>query len=397
MAVRVFGAGMAHTDSSLPPAVVLGGGPTALPVVRRLGREGVEVHALGVAADAVRHSRYAHFVDLGDGEGMQERWLGWLLERAPEGAVVLAASDYGAELIALNRRLLVDRRLVPMELNDEAVRIMLDKQRTSELATRLGIPCPRTVRVASADDVAGKLDFPLGLKPVHSHLFHKHFKEKVFIVRDERELEAKLELTARLDLEMIATELIEGPDAGLGGYSAYLDERSEVLCEATKRKPRQFPPKAGTGTLHVSDWSEEVADLGRRLLTGAGVRGHANVEVKRDERDGQVKLIECNYRFIQATALFQAAGFDIVGFTYNRLTGRPLPSMEYRRGVRGLFLVNDLRAFRRYRQIGEISTGSYLRSLARPHRAMQMSWDDPAPAIAWHWGVARKRLASARR
>lgn len=387
---------MARTDPSLPPAVVLGGWATALPVVRRLGREGVEVYALGVAADPARLSRYARFVDLGPGEGMPERWLGWLTERAPRGAVVLAASDHGAELIATNRALLVEAGLVPMEMNDEAALIMLDKQRTSELAGRLGIPCPRTLRVDTAEDLAGRLDFPLGLKPVHSHLFHPHFKEKVFTVRDERELTAKLELTSRFGLEMIATELVEGPDAGLGGYSAYLDERSEVMCEATKQKPRQYPPKAGTGTLHVSDWSEEVAELGRRLLTGAGVRGHANVEVKRDERDGRVRLIECNYRFIQATALFQAAGFDIVGFTYNRLTGRPLPSTEYRKGVRGIFLANDLRAFLGYRRIGELGTGAYLRSLARPHHPMQMSWDDPVPALAWHWRVAKKRLIGGR-
>lgn len=388
---------MALIDSRLPPAVVLGGGPTALPVVRRLGREGVEVHALGIAADAVRHSRYAQFVDLGAGKGMQDRWLAWLVESAPEGAVVLAASDYGAELIARNRPRLVEAGLVPMELNDEAVPIMLDKQRTSELATRLGVPCPRTVRVETADDVAGRLDFPLGLKPVHSHLFHAHFKEKVFTVTGERELEAKLELTSRLGIEMIASELVEGPDAGIGTYCAYLDERSRVMCELTKRKPRQFPPKAGTGTLHVSDWSEEVAELGRRFLTGAEVRGHANVEVKRDQRDGQVKLIECNYRFLQGTALMQAAGFDIVGFTYNRLTGRPLPSMEYRHGERGIFVLNDLRAFRQYRQLGELTVGSYLRSLARPHHLMTMSWDDPAPALRWHWGMARKRLPGGRR
>jgi D-aspartate ligase len=388
---------MAPNNSSLPPAVVLGGGPTALPVVRRLGREGIEVHALGGPRDAVRYSRYARFVDLGAGSGMQERWLAWLEASAPKGAIVLAASDYGAELIALNRPRLVSVGLVPMELNDEAVLIMLDKQRTSELAAKLGVPCPRTVRVGSVDDVEGKLDFPLGLKPVHSHLFHAHFREKVFAVRDVRELREKLELTARLGFEMIATELVEGPDAGLGGYSAYLDERSQVMCELTKRKPRQYPAKAGTGTLHVSDWLDEVAELGRRFLTGAGVRGHANVEMKRDQRDGRMKLIECNYRFIQATALFQAAGFDIVGFTYNRLAGRPLPSMDYRRGVRGIFLANDLRAFREYRRIGELTTREYLRSLARPHHLMQMSWDDPAPAVRWHWGLVRRRLPGGRR
>ncbi len=387
---------MAHTDSSLPPAVVLGGGTTALPLARRLGREGVEVHALGSAADAVRHSRYARFVDLGGGEGIQDRWLDWLVERAPDGAVVLAASDYGVELIARNRPSLEEAGLVPMELNDEAVHIMLDKQRTSELAHRLGVPCPRTLRVAMAADVAGRLDFPLGLKPVHSHLFHAHFKEKVFRVRDEAELTARLERTSALGLEMIATELVEGPDAAIGSYCAYLDERSEVLCEMTKQRPRQYPPKAGTGTLQVSDWSEEVADLGRRFLQGAEVRGYANVEVKRDDRDGRLKLIECNYRFLQSTPLLQAAGFDIVGFTYNRLTGRPLPSMEYRKGVRGIELANDLRAFPGYRRIGEYTIASYLRSLARPHHPMLMSWDDPLPALAWHWRLVRRGLSRRR-
>jgi predicted ATP-grasp superfamily ATP-dependent carboligase len=388
---------MAPNDSALPPAVVLGGGPTALPVVRRLGREGVEVHALGGGRDAVRYSRYARFVDLGAGRGIQERWLSWLEASAPKGAVVLAASDNGAELIALNRPRLVALGLVPMELNDEAVLIMLDKQRTSELAARLGVPCPRTVRVGSVDDVEGELDFPLGLKPVRSHLFHAHFRKKVFAVRDVRELREKLELTSRLGFEMIATELVEGPDAGIATYCAYLDERSQVMCELTKCKPRQYPAKAGTGTLHVSDWSPEVAELGRRFLTGAGVRGHANIEVKRDVRDGRMKLIECNYRFLQGTAMLQAAGFDIVGFTYNRLAGRPLPSMDYRRGVRGIFVANDLRAFRQYRRIGELTTREYQGSLASPHHLMQMSWDDPAPALRWHWGLVRKRLPGGRR
>jgi D-aspartate ligase len=384
------------TDPSLPPAVVLGGEATALPIVRRLGREGVEVHALGAANHAVRHSRYARFVDLGSGEGVQERWLEWLASSAPPGAVVLAASDHGVEMIARNRARLEELGLVPMELNDEAVLIVLDKQRTSELAERLGVPCPRTLLLTSADELGGRLTFPLGLKPVHSHLFHAHFKQKLFVVEDEEELRERLEETSRLGLEMMATELVLGPDSGIHTYCAYLDENAQVLCEFIKQRPRQYPAKAGTGTLHVSDWSDGVAEVGRRFLCGAGVRGHANVEVKRDERDGRLKLIECNYRFLQGTALLQASGFDIVGFTYNRLAGRPLPSMEYRRGVRGIFVANDLRAFRQYRRIGELGTGAYLRSLARPHHLMTMKWDDPVPALAWHWGLVRKRLPGRR-
>ena len=385
----------AKVDSSLPPAVVLNGAATALPIVRRLGREGVEVHALGAAGDAVRHSRFARFVDLGGGEDVQDRWLDWLATRAPAGAVVLAASDHGVEMTVRHRARLVQLGLVPMELNDEAALIMLDKQRTSELAAKLDVPCPRTIQITSADEVDGALTFPIGLKPLHSYLFHSHFKEKLFVVRDEQELRERLDATARLGLEMIATELVEGPDEGIGTYCAYLDENSEVMCELTKRRPRQYPAKAGTGTLQVTDWSPEVAEVGRRFLTGAGVRGHASVELKRDTRDGRLKLIECNYRFLQSTPVLQAAGFDIVGFTYNRLTGRPLPSMEYRRGVRALSVLDDLRAFPEYRRRGELTTGSYLRSLARPHHLMMMAWDDPLPAIAWHWGLVRKRLPGA--
>jgi D-aspartate ligase len=387
---------MANTDSRLPPVVVLNGAATALPIVRRLGREGVEVYALGAARDAVRRSRFPRFVDLGDGEGVQERWLDWLATSAPVGAVVLAASDPGVEMIARHRARLLELGLLPMELNDEVALIMLDKQRTSELAARLDVPCPRTVQVISADEVGGELPFPIGLKPLHSYLFHAHFKEKIFVVRDERELRERLDATARLGLEMIATELVEGPDEGIRTYCAYLDENSEVMCELTKQRPRQYPAKAGTGTLQVTDWSPEVAEVGRRFLTGAGVRGHANVELKRDTRDGRLKLIECNYRFLQSTPLLQAAGFDIVGFTYNRLTGRPLPSMDYRRGVRGLNMLNDLRGFLEYRRRGELTTGSYLRSLARPHRLMTMAWDDPMPAIAWHWELVRKAAARRR-
>jgi D-aspartate ligase len=386
----------AKTDSTLPPVVVLNGGPTALPIVRRLGREGVEVHALGSARDAVRHSRFSRFVDLGAGEGVQDRWLDWLATSAPAGAVVLAASDHGVEMTARHRARLVQLGLLPMELNDEAALIMLDKQRTSELAARLDVPCPRTLRLTSADKVRGELTFPLVLKPLHSYLFHALFKEKIFVVRDEQELRKRLDATSRLGLEMIATELVEGPDEGIRTYCAYLDENSQVICELTKQRPRQYPAKAGTGTLQVTDWSPEVADAGRRFLTGAGVRGHANVELKRDTRDGCLKLIECNYRFLQSTPVLQAAGFDIVGFTYNRLTGRPLPSMDYRRGVRALSVLNDLRGFLEYHRRGELTTRSYLRSLARPHHPMMMAWDDPLPAIAWHWGLVRNRLPGGR-
>ena len=65
-----------------------------------------------------------------------------------------------------------------------------------------------------------------------------------------------------------------------------------------------------------------------------GLRGLGNVEFKRDERDGELKLIECNHRFTAATGLLRAAGLDLPLFVYNQLTERQLPPVErYRPGM----------------------------------------------------------------
>jgi hypothetical protein len=100
---------------------------------------------------------------------------------------------------------------------------------------------------------------------------------------------------------------------------------------------------------------------------------------------------------LRPAVVLQAAGCDIVGFTYNRLTGRPLLSMEYRRGVHAISLVDDVRGFFEYRREGELTTASYLRSPARRHHEMTMAWDDPVSALSWHWELVRRRLPGNRR
>jgi hypothetical protein len=96
-------------DTDLPPAVLLGGEAIAVSAARSLGA-GVRVYALGDAKfDAVAHCRYCDtFVDLGSGEGVQERWLEWLQKEGPRGAVILPCNDDGLEMIARNRQLLTD-------------------------------------------------------------------------------------------------------------------------------------------------------------------------------------------------------------------------------------------------------------------------------------------------
>jgi predicted ATP-grasp superfamily ATP-dependent carboligase len=354
--------------------------------MRRLARQGIEVHLLGGVNDPGRYSRFGHYVNLGSGNEVQGRWLDWLEREAPAGAVVITASDHGVELIARNRARLEALGLVPMELADDAALAMLDMESTYEIARRGGVPCPDTVAVPTWDDLAeakARLRFPFALKPVHSYLFHGHFQDKILHVNDEEELDRIYGRTSELGLEMTATEVVMGPDAGICTYCGYFDENSKPLADFTKRRPRQFPAGQGTGTLHISDRLPEAFELGRRFGAAAGLKGFASIEFKEDARNGGLKLIECNYRF-GATPNLTGSGFDVATFVYNRLTGRPLPDMDYRTGMRTINPLSDFRAFLQYRRRGEMTTAQYVRSLLHPHNFIVFEWSDPTPTLGYY-------------
>ncbi len=383
-----------------PPAVVLGGSFNAVSVARSLGGSGVEVHALGARGDFVRRSRYcSSFTDVGSGLEAQAGYGRWL-ETGPRGAVVLPCADEGLEFVARNRRRLDELGYRSIEADDEVVLAMLDKERTYALARAARVPAPRTRPVRTVEDLeaAGdEIGYPCALKPLASHVFERHFSRKAFVTKSPGDLRQALALTEAQGVEMLVTEIVPGPDDGFHSYYGYLDADGAPLLHLTKRKLRQCPIAFGAGCYHVTDWDPEVVELGLRFLQGAGVRGLACVEFKRDARDGSLKLIECNHRFTAANELLRAAGGDLALFTYNRLAGRPLPRVDgYRPGVHLWHPIEDIRAFRQYRRHGELTTAAWLRSLLHRPRFPLLGLEDPLPSVAgmastFRGGVRRLR------
>jgi D-aspartate ligase len=378
-----------------PPAIVLGGTVTALSIARSLWEAGVEVHVLDRYDSPARVSRQrASFVDV-SGPDMQSRMLEWL-ETAPEGAVVLTGSDDGLELIARHGAELAGRGLRPMEADGEVLLAMLDKQRTYEIAAAHGIGIPRTIllrTVADAQEVAGEISYPCLLKPNHAHLFRLRTKSdaKAIIPGSAEELVGELERLEGLDVEMLLTEVICGVDDEFVSHYSYIDEEGAPLLSFTKRKIRQYPPGFGIGTFHATTHDPEVAELGRRFFEAAGLRGLGNVEFKRDGRDGQLKLIECNARFTASNELIRRSGVDLAQFSYNRLVGRPISAVDaYRDDLHLWEPVNDTRAFLVYRRRGELSLTDWARSVARRQVFPVARLSDPLPAIVRHAGKLKR-------
>jgi D-aspartate ligase len=117
-----------------------------------------------------------------------------------------------------------------------------------------------------------------------------------------------------------------------------------------------------------------------------------NIEFKRDARDGQFKLIECNHRFTAANELLLKAGVDVARIAYLRAMGKPAAPIEsFREGLYMWHPVEDVAGFLAYKAIGEISTAGWLRSLAHRQRFPVFRWTDPYPSL-FNWSQLPSRL-----
>ena len=383
------------SSTGLRPAVVLGGNANAVSVTRSLGRRGVEVTVLGNGHSHVRHSRFCgRYVDVGRGPDIGERWLRHLLDR-PRDAVLLPCDDEGLAMLARERTALVRAGYRAFEADDHVVTDMLDKARTYELAAAAGIPAPRFVRLtdsAAVDRAIDEIGFPCALKPISSHAFARVYRDrKAFLVTSAEELRRRVADTDRHGLAMIAIEIIPGGDDQLCSYYAYIDERGRPLVGLTKRKIRQYPTLFGLGSFEVTDDAPDVAAAGASFFAAVGVRGLANVEFKRDVRDGTLRLIECNHRFTASNELVRVAGIDLAWLAYARVANIPLPPLDrYRSGVTLWNPLRDLRGIASASRAGSTRPADWLPGLFRRHVLPVFRWDDPAPSLAYHAAMAAR-------
>ncbi|MDQ2724153.1 MAG: hypothetical protein M3Y36_01445 [Actinomycetota bacterium] len=359
----------------------------ALSVARTLWRRGVAVDVLAgsISDSPVQHSRAARsYVQLTEGQDPTDAWLDWLRTSA-QPSVVLPCSDEGLELIARHRHSLTAVGHQPIEANDEVLLAMLDKSRTYELARQIGVPAPQTITVAVTDDLdlLDRFTFPCAIKPVNSHVFVRRFQPfaKGARVHSPQHARRLLEPIMAEGIAMLLTEVVDGTDECCSYYS-YLDAEGEPLTHFTKRKLRVYPTHFGLGTYHMTEWQPEVAELGLRFFQGVGLRGVGNVEFKRDRRDGQLKLIECNPRFTHANELVRFSGIDFGWLAYSRLAGTPPPPLDgFRDNIGFWFAVDDVRALRQYRRDGELSLASWTSSMFHRQCPPTFWWRDPRPSL----------------
>jgi predicted ATP-grasp superfamily ATP-dependent carboligase len=314
-------------------------------------------------------------------------WTAYLLGPKAEtlrGAVLLAASDEALEIITDNRQHLAERFLLD-DSNPDAQRSMLDKLATYQAARAAGVPLPRfwvTGGERTLDELGPELVYPLLVKPLSSYRFGSKFGGRKFFVASQfEELRQGVEKARTAGVEVMLVELIPGPDDRLCSYYTYLDHSGMALFDFTKRIIRRYPVGMGNGCYHITDWNPEVREVALKLFRQVGLRGLANAEFKRDQRDGLLKLIECNARFTAADCMLTKSGFDLPSFVYNRLAGLPqAPLTRYRTGLRLWYPTQDFKAFLQLRRQKQLSLWGWLRSIAHRQTLPYFRCSDPLPS-----------------
>ncbi len=385
----------------LPPVIVIGGLPNALSVARSLGQQGIKVYAINDEPTIVGYSRHCRLIRLPVEANLEGVWTRFLLSSDSDflrGAVLLTCCDEGIKLMAEHRQALLEKFRLD-DSDPEAQLCMLNKLSTYQHAVAAGVPTPRFWLANSRPRILAlreELVFPLLVKPSLSHQFCGLFGgQKFFVVNDLEQLLDAFTKVGKTELETMLVEQIPGPDSLLCSYYTYLDADSTPLFDFTKRVIRRFPLGMGNGTYHITDWNPEVREAALKLCRFVGLRGLANVEFKRDLRDGRLKLIECNARFTAANCLVAESGYDLASFVYNRVVGRPQrPFGKYATGKRLWYPYADWKAYRELNRRGELTFRQWVKSIMHPFILPYFRWDDPFPTLA---AVVQKPVEFAKR
>jgi D-aspartate ligase len=371
-----------------PLALVMGD----VDMVRALGIAGVDSALFGFADEAGRYSRHVRsalpWIDPWE---HHEELVAALLAFArgqPEPPVLFPQTD-ATVLLASRSRERLGEALRLLLADHELIEQLMDKSRFQALAAEHDLPVPPAQRLRPSPGLlAPALDvpFPLVVKPIVRTPGWTRLagSSKALHVLDVEGFAALWPRLADVGTELLAQELVRGPESSIESYHAYVDASGAVAGAFTGRKIRTFPLDYGHSSAVEVTALADVAELGREVLARLGLKGVAKLDFKRDDR-GRLHLLEINPRFNLWHYPGALAGVNLPALVYADLTGRERPPAPASlRTVRWCDPLLDLRAAR----AAGIAPLAWLRWVRRCEALCGLAWRDPMPFFRGRLGPA---------
>lgn len=277
---------------------------------------------------------------------------------------------------------------------------VVEKDSLYALAEQYNMPYPPTLAIDEPElytKVDKELQYPLIVKPIDSPAFTSQFRCKSFVCHDETELKTAISKVKAAKIPCCLQKIIVGDDENMLLFDAFVQQNGEIKHIFTGSKLRQWPINFGASCLMYQHYLPELVEIGKRFLQAIKWRGFAEIEFKRDARDGKIYLIEINARITNFNACIAACGINVPLLTYQNLVGLDLTPNE-------LELKRDLNIGFKYGYEDFFAKRAYLRSgqWTKEHLAKQeagkrfiraiFAKDDIWPTIQFVYNKISKKL-----
>ena len=364
------------------PAVVFGQLHAGLALTRALGRDGVPVH--GIALDDREFGLRSRYL-LSRGRARSDEDVLEFIRRKPERPVLFPERDENVAFVLRNWAAVHEVADVPLPDDPEIVLRLRRKERLADEGTAAGVPAPATVLARDEDAIrAAGLEPPLLVKPAEGQEFALTFGEKAVVAADADTAVAAWRRAHEHGFDTIVQELIPDSHDFVFSLLAYIGRDGEPLATVTGRKVRQGPLRFGTSAVFEARREPEVEERGLRLLRHVGYKGFAHVELVRDPRDGELKLVEVNTRLPIWAGIAMTRHFDLARVAYDDMTGRaPTANGAAPEGVSWIYMAKDVWVSAQMARRRELRPGQFLSHYLRRRKVRAVfAADDPLPALA---------------
>jgi len=357
----------------------------AVGIARTLGRSGVPVYAIvDESYTPLAASRYLTKTFIwkdwpADHEAFRKAMsaIGALIGRP---TVLFPIDDLSAAMVAENAAALSPWFLAPRSPTNIA-RQLADKAYFYSLCARIGVPVARSIVPHKADDIRDFVEsvgFPIVVKAATQWSLISG-KYSTAIAHNHDQL-ARLcqDFRPGVVATIILQEYVIGED---WVYHGYCNSEKGLYLSFAGKKLLSYPLNAGSTVLGRSLGNAALCGLAERLLKAISYSGIVDMDWRRDARDGQYKIMDCNPRVGQNFRMFENdAAIDVVRAQHLDLTGRNVDDHEMTE--ERLFTVEPFYVLALIRGGRHGETSSASKRAPRGHR--ELAWwcgDDPLPAL----------------
>jgi D-aspartate ligase len=362
-----------------PAVVVAGAYQTGLVLMRNLERRGLRVFGFDCNPDQPGfRSVYGKTELCPNPDRYPADWLAFMADlsrRIGGKPVLIPSADQFVSAIAAHSAALIP--LFTFHSSAAATQALLaTKERQYDIAAQNGLPTARTQFIQGPQDIkhfAASAHFPCLIKPPHCREWevlppgHPLLNQKLAIAESPVDLEAQYASVASVTPQVVAQEIIQGPDTAKLCYMGVYSRGGVRLGSCVVRQIRTDPIGFGSASVVEPVIDPEAESLSDNFLRAIGYAGLCELELKRDSRDGRLKLIEANPRYSVTSDSTPPAGVDLGWIHYLDLIGYDVqPVRQQPADYRHIVLMRDVATVRSYRRAGLLPLAELIRSYRPP-------------------------------